>query len=229
MTQDIDVVHQQIEADVAPILANARAIAHSVVNQDGYDAAAAYLLRVKDIRKKLTDSLEPFVQTAHRAWKDARKRVDAYYLPVDSAEQIVKPAMANWWERQEQDRIQKQREAEEAAKKAEEERIVGQAIQAAENGSEAEAEAILDQPVNVAPVILPGATQTKGVSVREVWGYEVTNLMDLVRAVAAGRVSIQAIRPNEVFLGQQARSLKGEMKVPGVRVFSQKVVAAGSR
>ena len=225
--QSMELVNQEIQADVAPIIANARTVALAVQNQEGYNAAGAYLLRVKEVRKKLTDALEPFVQSAHKAWKDARKRADEFYNPVDEAEAIVKPAMATWWEQEERERLRKQQEADLEAQKREQDRIVAEAVKASENGNEAAAEAILDQPVIVAPVVMPSVSQVKGVSMREVWQYEVTNLMELVKAVAAGKVPLGALQANAMFLGQQARSLKGECRYPGVRVWSIKSVAAG--
>jgi hypothetical protein len=47
--------------------------------------------------------------------------------------------------------------------------------------------------------------------------------MALVKAVASGEVSINAILPNETFLRQQAESLKDTMNIPGVRSFSVRV------
>lgn len=227
MTVSMEVVHQEIQADVAPIIANAQAMAAGVTNQEGYNAAGAYLLRVKEARKKLTDALEPFVQSAHKVWKEARKRADEFYGPVDEAEAIVKPAMAAWWEKEERERLRKQQEADLAAQKAEEERIVAEAVKAAEIGNHAAADAILEQPVMVAPVVMPAASQVKGVSMRELWQYELTDLKALIKAVAEGKVPMGAVSANAAFLGQQARSLKGEMKYPGVRVWSVKSVAAG--
>jgi hypothetical protein len=223
----MELVHKEIEQDIQPLLSNAKSIAEGVQSQEGYDVAGAYLLRLKDIRKRLTEALEPFVKAAHEAWKMARKRADSYYDPVDQAESIVKPAMAAWWEEEERKRLLAQQEAELAAKKAEEDRILQEAEHAEQAGERGAAQAILETPVSVPPVILPGASQVKGVSMRELWSFEIVDFKALVQAVARGEVSIAALQPNREFLGQQARSLKGELKYPGVRVFSVKSVAAG--
>ena len=61
---------------------------------------------------------------------------------------------------------------------------------------------------------------------REVWSCNVTDLKALVEAVAKGRVPLMALQANTVFLGQQARSMKGELRYPGVVVWAEKSIAA---
>ena len=81
------------------------------------------------------------------------------------------------------------------------------------------------QNLDAVPTVQTGG----GISMRETWAAEVTDLMQLVRAVAAGTVPINALMANMVFLGQQARSLKQAMRYPGVRAYPHNNLAAGRR
>lgn len=227
-SNELAVLGQQAQQEIAPVTQQAQEIADAIGDQATYENAAIYLQTIKAARKRVSDILDPFVKSAHAAWKRAVEERNKYDQPLDQAEGIVKPAMARWWTA-EQDRIAaEQRRLEEEARKREEERRLADAVQAERAGDLVGAESILEQPINVAPIVLPQAQRVNGISYREEWKHEVTNLMELAKAVAAGKVPLAAIQANAVFLGQQTRSLKGEMRYPGVRVWSAKSVAARS-
>lgn len=80
----------------------------------------------------------------------------------------------------------------------------------------------------VAPVISREPPKVAGISSRENWYAECSDLMALVKAVAEGRASISYVMANDKLLGQQARSLKDHFVCDGVRVWSDKGLAAGA-
>lgn len=227
-SNELVVLGQQAQQEIAPVVGNAQMVADAIKDSDSYHKAAQYLQMIKSSRKRVAEILDPFVQAAHGAWKRAVAERNKYDEPLNAAEDIVKPAMATWWTA-EQARIQaEQRRLEAEARKREEEQRLAEAVHAEENGDQNAAEAILDKPMNVAPVVLPQAPRPGGISMRDEWKFEVNNLMELAKAVVAGKIPITAIQANEKFLGQQARSLKGEMKYPGVRVWSVKNISSGT-
>jgi len=78
-------------------------------------------------------------------------------------------------------------------------------------------------------VYAPMAEQTKasGVSYRETWKAEVTDLDALIAAAAAGNAMARGcICADEKAINGQARALKQNFKVPGVRVFAERGVSA---
>ena len=77
----------------------------------------------------------------------------------------------------------------------------------------------------VAPVVVQKQTPkvAGGPVFRTIWKHQVTDLMALVKAVAAGQAPLTAIQANDVFLGQQARSLKDALRIPGVKTYSERV------
>ena len=89
---------------------------------------------------------------------------------------------------------------------------------------------IIAEEVFVPPVVITKSTPAvEGIAYREVWKYEVINPLELVCGVANGAVPLNALQPNEVFLGQQARSMKQSLHYPGVKVWAEKTIAAGSK
>ena len=187
------------------------------------------LLSIKDIRKQISDTFDPLAKKAHDAHKaiiGQKKKVEA---PLVEAEGIIKPAISRYMaeaerkRREEEERIRKEME-----KRAEEEALAA-AIEAEDAGDLAEAEAILSAPVFVPHVSAPPPPKLEGISIRNIIKFEVTDLRALVKAVAAGQVPIEAIKPNDVVIGAQARSLRLSLHWPGVRVWAEDSVAAGRR
>ena len=187
------------------------------------------LLSIKDIRKQISDTFDPLAKKAHEAHKaiiEQKKKAEA---PLVEAEGIIKPAISRYMaeaerkRREEEERIRKEME-----KRAEEEALAA-AIEAEDAGDLAEAEAIINTPVFVPHVSAPPPPKLEGISIRNIIKFEVTDLRALVKAVAAGQVPIEAIKPNDVVIGAQARSLRLSLHWPGVRVWAEDSVAAGRR
>lgn len=83
----------------------------------------------------------------------------------------------------------------------------------------AEAEALLVEPVTVAPVpVEPPTPKVEGVSYREVWEFEIVNEALIPR---------EYLVPDLKRIGGVIRAMKGSAQIPGVRAYSRRVVAAG--
>ena len=76
------------------------------------------------------------------------------------------------------------------------------------------------------PPVVRAAPKVAGIAIRTTWHAEVVNLLELVRAVAAGKAPLALLLPNLPAINAQARSLKGEARIAGVRVFSKADVSA---
>jgi len=211
----------------------------SVDSPEAYSRVGETLKAVKGLRGELETMCRPVINAHHQAHKLAMDEFKRGDVPLASAENNLKIALLTWDSEQEkkrrieQARLQKEAEdrAREESRKAEEERRLQEAVAAVEAGNKEEAEQILAAPmvvpeVYVPPVVLATTTpKVEGISKRQVWKCDVTDKMVLIKAIAAGHVPLAAIEPNTVFLGQQARSLKSEMKYPGVRVWPEDSLA----
>jgi hypothetical protein len=77
--------------------------------------------------------------------------------------------------------------------------------------------------------VAPAVPKVGGISYRDTYSAKVTDLIALVKFVAANPTHVGLLKANEVALNAQARSLKAQMRIPGVEVVKTRDVAAGRR
>jgi dsDNA-specific endonuclease/ATPase MutS2 len=129
---------------------------------------------------------------------------------------------------QEQERLRQEAErvAREAAEK-EAERLRRRAEKARDKGQDDKATDLEEQAEEVPVPIVPSQVPTAhGVAFRTTWRAEVHDLKALVTACAKGQAPLALLEPNMPVLNTQARSLKKELNIPGVRAVSDEGVAA---
>lgn len=231
-TQTLEVVpnQEEIQNESTQYPMKARDLALSVKDDEGYRAAGEFLIAIKGFRKKVDDAFAPAVQKAHEAHKAIKALQNQAAAPLDEAERIIKPALAAY--DQEQDRIRREEQDRLAAeqKKRDDDARIAEAAKVAENGDLDGANAILEAPP--APIVAPPPppkAAVAGISYRETWKAEVTDMRSLIAAVASGKASTTLLAINGPALNSMVRALRSELKIPGVRVWSEKEVAARSR
>jgi len=114
--------------------------------------------------------------------------------------------------------------AQEAAERA---RIVAEEEaqrKAAEAQAESTALALVAQVIT-APVVLAPAN-VAGISTRATYKAECTDLMALVKFIAANPQYVNLVKANDTAINQMAKSMQAAMKVDGIRVFEEKTLAA---
>lgn len=215
-----------------------RAGSLAVVDGPSYNQAAQWLLGIKDLRKEIEDTFGPIIRAAHAAHREAvaqRKKVEA---PLEEAERTLKRGLAAYDTEQERLRRDEERRLQEEARQRDEARRLDEAAQLEaealatdDPGKLLEANDLIEQPAPAPmPVFVPKATPTiAGVSYRERWGGEITDLKALVAYVAAHPQYLHLLTPNLTAINQLARSLKGQLQIPGLRAVCTKDVAAGRR
>lgn len=116
-------------------------------------------------------------------------------------------------------REEEERKAREEAQKQAEEEALQRALELAAAGEGEAADAVLEEEVVAAPVIIQAvAPKPTGSVGRKNYSAEVFDLKALVAAVAAGTVPLMAIVANESFIGNQARAMKEAFSMPGVKL-----------
>lgn len=198
-----------------------------------YEVAGFLWKTIGDVIVEVKDTFDPICDAAHKAHKAATDKRSKYLDPLQSAHKEVKRLMGTWESEQERIRLAEQKRLEEIARKEEEDRRIQEAIEAEEqaksNGATAheaaqEAEAIINEPIYVPPVVLPKETpKVKGLSFREVWSAEVFDIKALCAAVAYGKVSLECVMGNMPVLNKMANALKSTLNVPGVKATSRRV------
>lgn len=214
---------REIEQKALVVVASATQV--KIVDSESYILAGEMWKRLADMEKEAHEHFDPVVKSTDKAHKDAvalRKKV---LDPIEGAKTYVKSQMSAYDAEQERIRIATENRLREEARKREEDARINEAVAMEQEGNGILAEMILSEPVET-PVVIVQKEVPKmagGPVYRTVWDAEVTDLMALVKAVAAGQVSVNALLPNQTFLRQQAQSLKETFKVPGCKAYSRRV------
>lgn len=221
-TAEINSVQQELETRALTVPEQAKAL--KIVDAESYERGTQIFHTIKDFRREINATFDPIIDLAHKAHKEAIAQKKKVESPLVEAETILRPAMAAYEEERRRIQAEAQRKAEEEARKIAEDEALAEAAAAEAAGDSGVAEAIINSPV-VAPhvVAAPVAPTVKGVSYRDNWSAQVTDMMALVKAVAAGTQPITLLAANLPTLNQMARALKGAFNVPGCRAVCDKV------
>lgn len=216
----IETKADELNKEILPELSVAAEIV--VRDAESYQMAGETWKSLTALEKKIKAYWEEDVSSALKLHRSLVAKRDAMLIPVGEQKNSLRLGMKTFEDEQERIRRAEQARLEEEARKAAEEAALAQAVALEMNGHKAAAEAVISAPV-VAPAVYVQKTTPTGFgnATRRVWGAEVTDLMALVKAVAAGQVPIQAIEANSVFLNQQARALKSALQYPGVRAVEK--------
>ena len=217
-----------VEAEEKDALALAERVEGVVVeSQEGLDAASGLLKVVKRRSVALEEARKQITKPLNAALRAAN---DLFRTPADvlkKAESTLKRAAGAYLAEVERRRAAAEAEA---RRKAEKERVAleKKALAAEKKGNEDRAADIRERAsAVVAAEPEPEAKAPKGVSTRQSWRAEVTDLKALVKGVASGKVPLEAVQANTMYLNGVSRSMKAEMKFPGVSSVSKSVVAVG--
>lgn len=232
---DLVVDGSQVTEQALAFPDQARAI--QISDADTYGRACEFLKGIKSFREQIADTFDPHIRRAHEAHKALLKEKQDAEAPLAQAERIVKDALVAYDREQERIRREEARRLEEAARLQEQERRLMEAIEleeagnkAGDEGMKADASALLDQPIIVPTVaVAPATPKVAGVAFRETWSAKVTDLAALVKYVATHPQFAGLLSANLPALNAQARSLKGQLQIPGVEAVCTRDVAAGRR
>lgn len=213
---------EQEVGEYAPLVALASTAALTIKNAQSYEDAANVDIQLKNAIKDVHEKLDGFVERSYKNWKNDVADRDKYLDPLGKARELLKAALFKYQTDERGRQLKAQMALDLAAKKEAEDRKLAEALHEAEMGNNEASDAILAEPVNIAPAIAPvNIPKVKGFTgPRDNYSAQCTDLAALVKAIANGSVPMAAIEPNQVFLNGQARQLKKEMKYPGVRVLN---------
>src|SRR3990167_6825246 len=88
-----------------------------ITTNDQYEEAAAFLLKLKAIRRKIDDAFNPIITKAHEAHKEAVAQRKKAGEPLDLAESIIKPKIVGYIQEQEKKSVQEEARLQAEAKK----------------------------------------------------------------------------------------------------------------
>jgi len=224
----MELIQQEEEQGVAERQALAlsdSAKALTITTNEERISAEALLESAANIEKTVFAFLDPPRAKAYEQYTYHKKRLDDYLNPVKEAKKTIKQKCMSYDQEQERIRQEAQRKAEEDARRIAEEEQLAAAVQAEQSGDKETAEAIITEPVQVAPVFVPktAPAASRLSAGRSVWSAEQVNLMLLVKAVAEGKQPLTLLEANMTAINGLARSLKSSFNVPGFKAVEKKV------
>lgn len=197
---------------------------YQIKTQFEYDEAGDILRNIKAQQK----SVDEIRKSMTRPIDAAKEAVLAQFRPVETrlknAEMSLKRGINQFAAEQEERRRAEELKLRQAQAKKQA-LLEAKAQAAAEAGDEDKAEAYLAKVPSV-PVVLSSTVQPEGITLRTTWKAEVVDFMALVQAVAEGRMPLGYLKPDDSALLAAARSLKDTIKIPGVKIFAERGVAA---
>jgi len=204
----------------------ARAIGFHIANQDTFQGASDFLQNIVGLRAEINANFDPSIKSAYQTHRSICAAKREHTTRLDQAEAVIRPKISHYLQEQKREQIRLQRIADEEAKKRAEEDKLEEAEHLDNMGDYAGAGAVLEAPVVALPVAVPPTVQkVEGIHLRETWHYLVESPLDLVKAIAKGKVSIQAIQLNASWMNTHAQ--RNKVSLPGVKVWRDDSVVAG--
>ena len=164
-------------------------------------------------------------------YKPLKQQVDAFKapllahekefaVPVEAEKKRLGGLITAYNQEQERKRQEAERIAHEEADRVAREDALARAVELEAVGDKEGAEQILNEPIQAAPVVIQAEAPVKlaGQVSKMNYSAEVISLMDLVKAVAAGKAKINCVMANESYLNSTARNDKEAFDISGVKL-----------
>ena len=199
-----------------------------IADPQTYELAGERLKELSAKEKQIEDFRKKLKAPILAAGKAIDEFFNAPLTRLQGARASLKRSLLQYQIAEEQRRRELEARAQEAARK-EREKLEARAAKAEASGKAEKAEAL---QVAAASVIVPTVASTvskiSGISTRTSYRAEVVDKMELVKAVAAGTIPLNAIDANMPFLNNQARAMRDTLAYPGVKVVQETGLASRS-
>jgi hypothetical protein len=224
---------ESVSREVIPIPEQAKLIL--VKDQASMTRANEFFLVIKGLRKKIAETMDPIIKSAHETHKKALAKKAELEAPLILGEKWLNGQMTAYY--QEQERIRKAEEdrlrqeaiqAEMKRRQEEEERKMAEAAALEAAGAKDEADQLISEAIQAKeePVVIEvqdpetPKVQMNGATVKKYWDFEIINEALIPR---------EYLKVDEVKIGGVVRALKEKANIPGVRVFQKSTLSATGR
>jgi len=191
-----------------------------VKTNEDFEIAGTLLKMVKGLRKQVGNTFDPIIKANYDAHKKAIEKKKEAEAPIIHAENMIKPKMASYMQEIERKRLEEQRRLEAEARKKAEEEALAEAERLESEGAMDEVDAILDEPLEVAPIVMQDdRPKVEGVSVRQNWKFVIED---------ESKIPDEYKIIDERKIGAVVRALKDKANIAGVKVYCEKTIASKS-
>lgn len=208
---------EKLKQDSLGVQDKAREI--DVKDKISLETATEFLTFLKQGRKEVDKAFDPIIAKNHEAHKLAIAAKKTYSSPWIEAEMIVKPQISSYMAML----ARKQREAEAAAEKAEEEKRLKEeeqlaaAIEAEDSGDLEKRDEIMEEITpEVTPVEHTPAPKLKGTSIRKIWKWEIVDFDKIPRRYLTVDPSL---------VTAEVRRNKENTSIPGIKAYTVDSIA----
>jgi hypothetical protein len=191
-----------------------------IVNRDTYIAAAERRIYLGKLRRKIAEEFAPSKSAAHKAHAEICAFERKTLAPIDAeTAEIDRQRFAYEREQRRLAEIETARLIE-AARKEDKERREEIALASIGEVDDADIDAMLDAPFDLALTVAPDIPKIEGLGAAKPWEAEVSDFASFATwAVKHGRFELLAV--NDSALRALAKSTRGTQKLPGVRFFEK--------
>lgn len=211
-------VRNELEPDIQKYVTS---LPVKITDNETYLVFTDELKNIKSRLKVIDDRLDKPREKARAAWQEWVDLIKELKKPLLEKEEFYKKEIAAYAREQERIRKAEEDRLRAIAQKEEEERQLAAAVAAEQSGNKEEAEAIIEAPIQAAPVIVERTVpKVAGISMRENWKF---------RIVDEKKIPREFLKVDEVKIGGYVRSMKSAGNIPGVEIYNEATVGAGRR
>ncbi len=181
-------------------------------NQSDYLNAVEMLKGIKALRKKLDDRYKPIQEKTKEANQLALQNIRDYQVPLNDAERTINSSMGKYVTKKNKERKAEEDRIKKIAEEKERADIKKDLEECGLDKKEAEQEAEKMEVV-VPDVQIQDETKVENLSYRTNWYFLIEDVSKIPR---------EYMIPDEKRIGNVARTLKGTITIPGVKIYSEK-------
>ena len=183
-------------------------------NNDKYLQADKFCVTLKGLENEIKSDFKASKEAAHEAHAKICAQEKGHLDKVVPPRNMIKQKMSAWQDEQERLRQEEENRLRIEAQKVADAEALLRAEQAQAEGNHEEAEAIIQEPVYVAPVIVPKSIPKTSTGIQKRWTFRVTDEKLVPRAY---------LMINESALLKQAQSTHNSLPVAGVEFYQKSV------
>ena len=217
---------EQYQTEANTLAAQARTI--KVADNLSYMVAGEFVKGLKDLRGKITDYFKPLKEAAYKAHKAITQKEAGELAPIDEADRMVRQSISAYLMAQEAIRKAEQERLEAEARVAaekEKERLLKQAVKADAKGDAAKsteliekAEQVYVEPVFAASVVAKTSKIDNGsITTKKDIQVEVIDLKSLLQSILEGKAPLTVVEIKVNILKSWIKS-SGVKEVAGIMV-----------
>jgi hypothetical protein len=212
-----------IESSVSEI--NEKVAVVNIKNDLDYKDSAEFLFEIKKRKSMIDEFFNDDIKKANELHKSLTSKKKSLLDPLKMAENFVKQARIAYEDQRNVMKAKEQEKVNEESKQKEEKLLQEFEDKAKEAEEKGDIEKAKEYRLMKQQVFVPTATvdlplqNGNGISKRKSWRAEVTNFMDLVKAVANGEASPLFLQADQQALNAFARTTQGTHSVNGVRFY----------